>query len=367
MLKFEFGPSYFEVFQDRENNKFTYTEHEGKKLKTYAGAVIIDLDDVNLDNEAEFKAYLSPKNIEILNRIAQYGQKIIFFSNAADLNPHKKALESLKNAFSNSDRTFPNYSVCQTARVSHVPGFPALDANNPSSNSSAPAPSASQGSSAVLLRGSDQELLDRNPNPSINPSSTRTSQSNHLPELSECYLVSNGTANFDFFSTYAPKHKSLSDILSECRTKPLIDNARELSRSQYFYLLAIENYLAWRGDKHMPEDSRPTQYKLGLFTKLRHWTDFGKNRAEGLRARIIAAKDTGELNQVITEHFSKDSNLGNHSLDTYMLETAARAKGGNIKLSTEKERTDFRSMILQELNPPRPVASPGQTTGTVTG
>jgi hypothetical protein len=103
--------------------------------------------------------------------------------------------------------------------------------------------------------------------------------------------------------------------------------SKTLSATHYHHLLnpsplrddllqKINDYLTWRNDKSR-DDGRG--YALGWFTRIRHWTDFGKNRAEQLHRELEAASPD-ELVDIIKVHLTHDSKLHNHSLDSYLLE-----------------------------------------------
>ncbi|HIG0326643.1 TPA: hypothetical protein ACX87D_000507 [Legionella pneumophila] len=79
---------------------------------------------------------------------------------------------------------------------------------------------------------------------------------------------------------------------------------------------AVDEYLRWRNN-----ESKETDYKKssGAFTWLRHYTDFGKNRANDLKNDLNKAQDLNDMLKVLQKHFENNSRLHNHSLDSYLL------------------------------------------------
>lgn len=101
----------------------------------------------------------------------------------------------------------------------------------------------------------------------------------------------------------------------------------------------IAHYLEWRDNKGGDDHGRG--YKLGLFTRARHFTDFGKNRAIGLRDQLGVASTDEQAMLVLQGHLSRYSKLHNHSLDTYLLE----AVKGEVGLS-KAERESARENVM---------------------
>ncbi|MCZ4795618.1 hypothetical protein [Legionella pneumophila] len=79
---------------------------------------------------------------------------------------------------------------------------------------------------------------------------------------------------------------------------------------------AVDEYLRWRNN-----ESKETDYQKssGAFTWLRHYTDFGKNRANDLKNELNKAQDLKTMLDVLQKHFANNSRLHNHSLDSYLL------------------------------------------------
>ncbi|KTD54350.1 ankyrin repeat protein [Legionella sainthelensi] len=79
---------------------------------------------------------------------------------------------------------------------------------------------------------------------------------------------------------------------------------------------AIDEYLRWRDNKSTEKDYKQSS---GYFTWLRHYTDFGKNRADDLKNELNKAQDLNTMIDVLQKHFSNNSRLNNHSLDSYLV------------------------------------------------
>ncbi|HDU8260129.1 hypothetical protein [Legionella pneumophila] len=79
---------------------------------------------------------------------------------------------------------------------------------------------------------------------------------------------------------------------------------------------AVDEYLRWRNN-----ESKETDYQKssGAFTWLRHYTNFGKNRAHDLKNELNKAQDLKTMLDVLQKHFANNSRLHNHSLDSYLL------------------------------------------------
>lgn len=110
----------------------------------------------------------------------------------------------------------------------------------------------------------------------------------------------------------------------------------------------IDNYLYWRDNKDS-NDGRG--YRLGLFTKLRHYSEFGKIRANNLKQKLEKAAPE-DLISIFQKHLSKDSKLNNHSLDTYLLEAVAQHKqlfnmSRDFNLREEHERTELANRLTE--------------------
>ncbi|CEK10528.1 hypothetical protein [Legionella hackeliae] len=108
----------------------------------------------------------------------------------------------------------------------------------------------------------------------------------------------------------------------------------------------IDDYLKWRENKDTPEDRG---YTLGLFTRLRHLSNFGKKRAESLKMRLQGASSEQVIG-ILKEHFEENSRLNNHSLDTYLLEAIQKHKHvlnitENFNLGDKNDRAALREKI----------------------
>ncbi|HAT8123721.1 TPA: hypothetical protein JA336_07030 [Legionella pneumophila] len=79
---------------------------------------------------------------------------------------------------------------------------------------------------------------------------------------------------------------------------------------------AVDEYLRWRNNESKANDY---QKSSGAFTWLRHYTDFGKNRANDLKNDLNKAQDLHTMLDVLQKHFANNSRLHNHSLDSYLL------------------------------------------------
>jgi hypothetical protein len=115
----------------------------------------------------------------------------------------------------------------------------------------------------------------------------------------------------------------------------------------------IALYLEWRDNKSK-DDGRG--YQLGWFTRVRHFTEAGKIRANTLLNNLNALTEVSseEIINLLQEHLSHDSKLHNHSLDTYLLETMMNHHdvlgiagiGDNERLA-KGNREGFRDYFLQ--------------------
>ncbi|WED42964.1 hypothetical protein [Legionella cardiaca] len=108
----------------------------------------------------------------------------------------------------------------------------------------------------------------------------------------------------------------------------------------------VDNYLTWRNDKDS-DDGRG--YQLGLFTRLRHYTKFGQERAEKLRAQLVN-EEPDKLIPILQKHFANHSTLHNHSLDTYLLEGVMKHHellhlSDDFDLQNSSERVVLREVI----------------------
>lgn len=312
MLHFTSNDCNFTISSDQGN--LTHIECDiHKNIKKYNGILFINLDYFNLP---ALKFFLSQGSIEILNRIAQYGLKIIFYT-TTDLKHREQSLETIKAEIIKNNRKFPDYSV-----------YSIPSENNSTNNDNI------LSASFVITSSLDTSLLGK------------------YGIIQVCF----NDTQFDYH--YA--QKCLGAVLNKCRDK-LVNPNDNLKKIKMPFLIAIEDYLAWRNDKNMHEGSyRHTMYPLGLFTRLRHWTDFGKKRAENLRTAICAPNDLESLNQVLRNHFTDGhSRLNHHSLDTHLIEADAKPHTSENATppTTEKERITYRNALLEKLElPPIPMS-----------
>ncbi|HHO2140572.1 TPA: hypothetical protein ACRUL4_003085 [Legionella pneumophila] len=113
---------------------------------------------------------------------------------------------------------------------------------------------------------------------------------------------------------------------------------------------AVDEYLRWRNN-----ESKETDYKKssGAFTWLRHYTDFGKNRANDLKNDLNKAQDLNTMLDILQKHFANNSQLHNHSLDSYLLRAIYKDSNKfnsifNFKHLTIKNDTDANREWLRE-------------------
>ncbi|HGK7682143.1 TPA: hypothetical protein ACJ6XF_000669 [Legionella pneumophila] len=116
---------------------------------------------------------------------------------------------------------------------------------------------------------------------------------------------------------------------------------------------AVDEYLRWRNN-----ESKETDYKKssGAFTWLRHYTDFGKNRANDLKNDLNKAQDLNTMLDILQKHFANNSQLHNHSLDSYLLRAIYKDSKDsnkfnsifNFKHLTIKNDTDANREWLRE-------------------
>lgn len=110
----------------------------------------------------------------------------------------------------------------------------------------------------------------------------------------------------------------------------------------------VDDYLRWRANKDI-DDGRG--YKLGFFSKIRHYSQFGQKRAETLKSALQKTEDMKTLIAILQGHLRKDSKLNNHSLDTYLLEEIQANQTlplkKSFKLAELEERCALRETISQ--------------------
>ena len=143
-------------------------------------------------------------------------------------------------------------------------------------------------------------------------------------------------------------------LLRDYSLKPASNNVETMEGSDMQWQLVrdtlmtkIDDYLYWRANKDS-DDGRG--YKLGIFTRLRHFTNFGKNRAEHLKSRLEALQSPEDFSTTLKEHFSQHSTLNNHSLDTYLLEGIAKHPQffdliDTFNLENAEERVELTGLI----------------------
>jgi ankyrin repeat protein len=108
----------------------------------------------------------------------------------------------------------------------------------------------------------------------------------------------------------------------------------------------IEDYLRWSKDKNS-DDGR--NYILGFFSKWRHG-EFGMKRAEELKHNLLKVHTKKELINTLQSHFSKNSRLNNHSLDTYLLEAIEKHStyykiDHGVNLRNYEDRVSLRDSV----------------------
>lgn len=113
---------------------------------------------------------------------------------------------------------------------------------------------------------------------------------------------------------------------------------------------AVDEYLRWRNN-----ESKETDYQKssGAFTWLRHYTDFGKNRANDLKGELNKAEDLKTMLDVVQKHFANNSRLHNHSLDSYLVRAMHKDFNKfnsifNLEHLTFKNDTDANREWLRE-------------------
>lgn len=119
-------------------------------------------------------------------------------------------------------------------------------------------------------------------------------------------------------------------------------------------VMAIDKYLEWRNDRSV-DDGRG--YQSGLFTRFRHLTNFGKARANQLKA-VLSSNLLPDNIVPLQTHFRANSKTNNHSLDTYLLESIHKHKQLFLQLFptfnssthstplSESQRAPLRQAIL---------------------
>jgi hypothetical protein len=114
--------------------------------------------------------------------------------------------------------------------------------------------------------------------------------------------------------------------------------------------LAAQKYLLWRRNKD-EDDCRG--YSPGIFTKLRHYTQFGAKRAESLEKDVKDKAEQGLYHIVLNHLSNKHSKLHNHSLDTYLLEQLKNIPSlqTNECLRTIASRERYRKEVIDTLTP----------------
>lgn len=156
-----------------------------------------------------------------------------------------------------------------------------------------------------------------------------------------------------------PSAKTGEIIASLKNYKELKENENRKAQANAFkttLLGAVDEYLKWREDKNTTEGY---QKKSGWFTSLRHFTAFGKQRAEKLRQDLDNAPDLQSMRTILEKHLdSKDSRLHNHSFDAYLLRALQKDSnqftsivdlGGITNGDTKSSRELRKTVVLQEL------------------
>ncbi|KTC85020.1 hypothetical protein [Legionella brunensis] len=140
--------------------------------------------------------------------------------------------------------------------------------------------------------------------------------------------------------------KKTQKVGTEANNSVEYSKHKQLDSLRQTLISKVDNYLHWRNHKDIDEGRG---YKLGLFTKLRHYSQFGQNRAENLKKELIATDPNG-LFSILKKHFSNHSTLHNHSLDTYLLEGVMKHHqllnlNNDIDLHISDDRVKLREII----------------------
>jgi hypothetical protein len=122
---------------------------------------------------------------------------------------------------------------------------------------------------------------------------------------------------------------------------------------QHALFSKINDYIRWSKNKDK-DDGR--HYALGFFSKWRHG-EFGIKRAEELMRCLSKAGCKKEIIETLRQHFTKDSKLNNHSLDTYLLEAVDNNQDffktpGHCNLRNQEERVSLRDAFCNCTNSP---------------
>ncbi|KTD71864.1 hypothetical protein [Legionella tucsonensis] len=124
---------------------------------------------------------------------------------------------------------------------------------------------------------------------------------------------------------------NINSLISEMReAKALqeqhnkVHQERELKKD---LIEAIDEYLDWRKNH---KTTKGYQRDTGTFSWLRHFTNFGKNRATALKSALQNAEDLDSIGTILHAHFNSNSRLNNHSLDSYLVRSLYE-KNNNFK------------------------------------
>ncbi len=144
---------------------------------------------------------------------------------------------------------------------------------------------------------------------------------------------------------------SIEDIISNQEIELSQKTPKEFTDLQSRLIQNINLYSAWRLDKSM-DDNRG--YPNGFFTRLRHWTKFGEERASALLTNLNNCHDIDDIKNSLRDHLSHHSRLNNHSLDTYLLEVLKDFPDlfdirNVVNLNTKEERKNFLEEIMPSL------------------
>lgn len=130
--------------------------------------------------------------------------------------------------------------------------------------------------------------------------------------------------------------------------------------AQLALLAKINDYIRWSKNKDC-DDGR--NYALGFFSKWRHG-DFGVKRAEELIRLVSKARCKKDMVETLQQHFSKNSKVENHSLDTYVLEAIDTQRSffkttDSYNLRDKSQRTALRDSFCHIKYGPAPAFSMG--------
>lgn len=140
---------------------------------------------------------------------------------------------------------------------------------------------------------------------------------------------------------------NINSLISEMReAKALqeqhnkVHQERELKKD---LIEAIDEYLDWRKNH---KTTKGYQRDTGTFSWLRHFTNFGKNRATALKSALQNAEDLDSIGTILHAHFNSNSRLNNHSLDSYLVRSLYE-KNNNFKSLFNFEHISYEKIKIQ--------------------